>query len=342
MAGKVKGHIRGDSWERHYRQYQSRLAGEYLVPLLRSWGVEVAGKAVLEVGSGNGGCGEVFALLGSNVTAVEIDGRLVEVSRRLNEEAGIDIDVHEGDVCDPRCRAYAKGPFDLALVRDVMEHLEDPRAALGNIARNLAPEGKILVVFPPYYSPYGAHQQILKRRTFLHVPYNKLPYIQLLPDTLFSRIVGVSLRPDKDAGVAGDRSGAGSAHALAAPNGRADEGRHVGRPDAGSRPSVWTPSVGGDKQRSDRTDALFGISADEKQAREVARLRRIRLSMARFEREVSEVGLSISKRKFYISRPTFALRYGLPVIAAGPLGRIPIVRELVVTGAFYLLERDGR
>jgi SAM-dependent methyltransferase len=158
------------------------------------------------------------------------------------------------------------------LFRDVMEHLESPATALAIVRRSLAPGGAVLVVFPPYYSPYGGHQQILPRKKFLFVPYNKLPYLQWLPKPVFLRIVG------------------------------------------GDAPSN----------------------------REVARLNGIRLTIRKFEREARSAGYDARRRTLYLSRPSFSLRYGLPVVEAGILGRIPLLAEAAVTAAHYLLSPEKK
>jgi SAM-dependent methyltransferase len=269
MARNVKNQIAGQSWEEYYRHYQYVLGTQFLIPVLRKWGIEPCGKSVLEIGSGNGGCGAAFHAAGAAVTALEIDARLVTVSRELNQRDGAAIDVYAGDICDPGCPAFERGPFDIIMMRDVLEHIADARRVLANIGDNLSPGGTAFIVFPPYYSPYGAHQQILPARRVLHVPFNKLPFLQLLPDRLFS----------------------------------------------------WM---------ADGADS---------QSREVMRLRGIRLTIGAFERLVKESGFGIRERTCYLSRPTFKLRYGLPVIEASFLGGIPGLRELAVTAVYYLLER---
>jgi 2-polyprenyl-3-methyl-5-hydroxy-6-metoxy-1,4-benzoquinol methylase len=87
---------------------------------------------------------------------------------------------------------YSHGPFDIVLFRDVMEHLEGPHKALDIVKRYLSPGGVVFIVFPPYFSPYGAHQQILPGKTIAKIPYNKLPYLQLLPKPWFLRLVKAS------------------------------------------------------------------------------------------------------------------------------------------------------
>jgi SAM-dependent methyltransferase len=272
MAKSVKRDFSSEDWESYYRRYQSALARKHLIPEFERWGVSLAGKRVLEVGCGNGGCGAEFARIGCRVVMMDIDERLVRLAVEHNAREEVDAEAFTGNALDETAPFWSRGPFDVVLFRDVMEHLESPAKALSIARRFLAPGGVVLVVFPPYYSPYGAHQQILPRKKFLFVPYNKLPYLHWLPEPLFLRLV---------------RGGA-------AP------------------------------------------------AREVARLSGIRLTIRKFEREARSAGFVVRRRTLYLSRPSFSLRYGLPVVEAGILGRAPLLAEAVVTAAHYLLSPEKK
>jgi len=264
----MEGRAQVGDWDERYRRYQITLAERFLLPTLARWGVPVDGKRVLEVGSGDGGCAAAFARAGARVSAFDVDARLVDIAAALDRRENAGVRLYVGDVGDAAAPFWEDGPFDVVLMRDVVEHIADLALALANVRARLAPGGAVFVVFPPYYSPYGAHQQILPRRTFAGVPYNKLPYLHLLPDALFARIA------------------------------------------AGEAPSQ----------------------------REVMRLRGIRLTLAGFERRAGEAGLRVRRKQLYLSRPSFALRYGLPVVRAGILGSVPGLRELVVTAGYFLLE----
>lgn len=263
----VKSEMSTQDWGDYYRRYQAALAERYLIPTIAGWGVKLQGRRLLEIGCGDGGCGAAFHRAGCDVVMMDVDRRLVDTARQANEAEEIEIPTFVGDVFDSSAEFYSRGPFDIVLFRDVMEHLENPAEALRIVKQHLSGSGVVFVVFPPYYSPYGAHQQIMPRRTVVGIPYNKLPYLQLLPKPWFLRI------------AAGD-------------------------------------------------------SAANK---EVMRLSNVRLTMARFEESVRVAGLQIRESKMYLSRPTFALRYGLPVMPAGFAGKVPWLREVWVTAAYYLL-----
>jgi SAM-dependent methyltransferase len=255
------------SWDEQYRRYQAKLAHEYLIPVLNRWNIPLKDKKFLEAGCGDGGCAAEFFRAGCRVTAIDIDARLVSITAALNKKEGISFGAFTGDVCRDDCPGLEEGPFDIILLRDVAEHLEDLPGALSILRGQLTESGVLFIVFPPYYSPYGAHQQILPKKKLGFIPYNKLPFIQLLPDPVFAAIT------------------------------RGDEPSH----------------------------------------REVDRLRRIRLTIREFERSSDKAGLSLLRRKFYLTRPTHGLRYGVPVVPASILGGIPGLNELIVTACYYLL-----
>jgi len=129
----------------------------------------VNGDRVLDLGCG----------MGANTFAV--------VRAGASEVIGVDLDVEKvrcaaaaaGEAGEGRARfaaqsgaalAFDAGRFDVVLLLDVIEHLPDPAAVLAECARVLRTGGRLLVTFPPYRSPWGAH-------LFTHVP---VPWAQLL------------------------------------------------------------------------------------------------------------------------------------------------------------------
>src|SRR5690606_29168576 len=84
-----------------------------------------------------------------------------------------------------------QGHFDVALLRDVIEHLDDPAIALRNIKKLLKPGGALYVTFPPYFSPFGGHQQLLLNWS------SKIPFIHLLPKPFFNVIVASGREADR-------------------------------------------------------------------------------------------------------------------------------------------------
>jgi len=81
--------------------------------------------------------------------------------------------------------------YDLVVLHDVFEHLEQKQEVLEKLKGYMKPEGRLMITFPPYYSAYGAHQQLL------NAPWLKFPFFHLMPFALskiLPRIKGESPR----------------------------------------------------------------------------------------------------------------------------------------------------
>jgi SAM-dependent methyltransferase len=69
-------------------------------------------------------------------------------------------------------------------------------------------------------------------------------------------------------------------------------------------------------------------------------VRRTRLSLHRAETGFRAAGLEVRARELFLLRPEYTVRYGIPTIGAGLIGSVPLLREVAVNGAFYLVA-DG-
>jgi SAM-dependent methyltransferase len=172
-----------------YWEYQYRYANEILFPLLAQWNWSCQDRCVLEVGCSEAGILQAFADAGASVTGVEISPGRIESARALQKTP---FPVLLNDICNPDGLNELNSPFDLIILRDVIEHLFDRDVAMRNLSTLLAERGRVLVTFPPWYMPFGGHQQVLK--TLLR----KIPWLHLLPLPLYNRLIR--------SGVQGDRS----------------------------------------------------------------------------------------------------------------------------------------
>ena len=67
------------------------------------------------------------------------------------------------------------GLFDIIVLKDVIEHIHDQAKLIGWMKNFLKPGGIVFFGFPPWYMPFGGHQQMC------HSKISRLPYIHLLP-----------------------------------------------------------------------------------------------------------------------------------------------------------------
>ena len=159
-----------------YWQFEYDVAARYLVPLLDSWGVRLSGATVLDVGCAEGGGLCALADAGAHCTGFDIEASRIADGHRLKGDRALVMETGDMYAVDP---PFAGSRFDLVTLHDVFEHLDDKHATIVKLARYLAPGGKLLITFPPWYSAYGGHQQHLRFAPA------RLPFVHLVP--LFAR-----------------------------------------------------------------------------------------------------------------------------------------------------------
>lgn len=163
--GKITDH------DRYYWQYEYDVVARFLLPLLRHWGIQPDGLRMLDVGCGDGGGLAAFHDAGVRCKGYDIEAPRVELALTMN--GGREMDLRVGSVyVDP---PFSGEKFDLVVLHDVFEHLDEKKKVLHTLSGYLSPTGRILITFPPFYSPYGGHQQLMR------APLARLPYIHLLP-----------------------------------------------------------------------------------------------------------------------------------------------------------------
>jgi SAM-dependent methyltransferase len=260
------------NWSDYYWSYQRRLVRDALVPILRGWGRWGEDLHILDVGCGDGGVACELGRWGHRVDGLDFETRRLEQGQERARREGWAVRLATADITDPTTLGAFTGPYDLVLFRDVLEHIARADLALQQARERLSPGGSILVVFPPYWSSFGGHQQILRQPRKLGLRWAKFPFAHWLPLSVFS--------------------------ALANPPGAEDP--------------EWP---------------------------ELLKIRRCRLGIGALLRLADQADLRVAEAKHYLLRPSFRLRYGTPVVAAGPMGQIPLVREVLVSGSWMLLTR---
>ncbi|MFQ6112738.1 MAG: class I SAM-dependent methyltransferase [bacterium] len=251
-----------ESWHDYYSRYQYLLAKDYICPTLEKWGVRIAESHILDVGCGDGGFAHALVNLGAECLGLDI--------KNFNwaTHATPGLRFITGDICNAETVKQIGGKFDLIIARDVIEHISDKEAFFRNVLSLLKDDGRLFFTFPPFYSPFGAHQQV-----FLKSKLKALPYLHWLPDKPYTWLVSHFEN--------------GTAH--------------------------WA---------------------------EILDIRKTRTSIRLFKSLVKRFGLRILKSKYYLFRPTFRIRYGLPPLGAF-WGKVPWLNEITVTAVYFLLARSS-
>ncbi|TAN03971.1 MAG: bifunctional 2-polyprenyl-6-hydroxyphenol methylase/3-demethylubiquinol 3-O-methyltransferase UbiG [Rhodanobacteraceae bacterium] len=111
--------------------------------------VVLRGARVADVGCGGGLLSEALAKAGANVTAIDLAPEVIEVAKlHLHETnaalpAPLAIDYR---LCSSRDLATAEpGTFDAVCCMELIEHVPDPAALVGDLAALLKPGGKLFL-----------------------------------------------------------------------------------------------------------------------------------------------------------------------------------------------------
>lgn len=111
---------------------------------------------ILEIGCGAGGNLAMLANFG-RLQAMECDDDARAIASNLRV-----CDVVAGGLPEPI--PFRDGDFDLVCMLDVLEHIEDDRAALARARRLLRPSGYLLVTVPAYAWLWSAHDEVHHHR----------------------------------------------------------------------------------------------------------------------------------------------------------------------------------
>ena len=158
----------------------------YLIPFISRQLTLKSGMRVLEIGCAEGGVLKAFTEIGCVCTGVELSSSKVENAHIFMAE-----EVKKGiirfickDIYRVDFKAEFQNHFDLIILKDTIEHIHDQQKLIGYLKEFLLPEGQIFFGFPPWYMPWGGHQQICKSKVLMF-----LPYFHLLPMPIYKLVL---------------------------------------------------------------------------------------------------------------------------------------------------------
>ena len=246
-------------WDDYYWEYQNLLAKEYYIPYLKKQNINLE-STIIDIGCGNGGFTSAFSM---SKSCLGIDIKTFPWNKKKSNQ--ILFKVH--NILTDDNKKYV-GQYDLIILRDVIEHInKSQKSNFIKIARSLMKkDGKMLITFPPYFSPFGLHQQAIMK-TFL----KKIPYLSLLPKQILKPLI-IKLESD----------------------------------------TIWIKS-------KEIIDSGITISC--------------------FHSILKEINCEIIDKEYFLIRPSHEIRYGVKC-KKSILGKIPIIREVGVLGASYLIQKN--
>lgn len=160
---------------------------QYIIPFIEKTMKLEKGMRVLDFGCGEGGVIKSFLDKGLTGVGLELDKtRLADAAVYLSayiangQVTFVDEDIYKPDIAV----RWNNEKFDVIILKDVIEHIYDQNKMIAHLKKFLKPEGCIFLGFPPWYMPFGGHQQILKNKYL-----SKIPYYHLLPMPLYKYIL---------------------------------------------------------------------------------------------------------------------------------------------------------
>lgn len=176
-----------------YFEEQKTTTERYVIPFIQELKPFDEDTSVLEIGCGEGGNLVAFLNAGcKKIVGVDLSkGKISNANvffQKLNTSSEYKF------INDNIYNISSKdiGQFDIILTRDVLEHIHNQQLFMEYILQFLKSDGKIFLGFPPWYNPFGGHQQMCESR-FL----SKLPYFHILPQFIYKAILKLFKESDQ-------------------------------------------------------------------------------------------------------------------------------------------------
>lgn len=168
--------------ERYFKE-QGITTAKYVIPYINEIIPVTPKTRVLEIGCGEGGNLVPFLDLGCEVVGIDITPSRIELAEQYlaGHPNRKNLTLIAADIYN---RQGEDGKFDLIIMRDVIEHIHDQDKFMGFVKLFMHAETAFFLAFPPWYNPFGGHQQICRNK-FL----SKLPYYHILPASIYRGIL---------------------------------------------------------------------------------------------------------------------------------------------------------
>lgn len=147
---------------------------------------------VLEIGCGEGGVLVPFAEKGAHCVGVDLDPPRIELANTFlaNEVAQGKMEFLLKNVYDKDFFDKFSGKFDVIILKDAIEHIPDQEKFIPYLKNFLKHQGQMFFGFPPWYMPFGGHQQVALGKWV-----SKIPWTHVLPKPLYKGMLKVAGEP---------------------------------------------------------------------------------------------------------------------------------------------------
>jgi len=138
--------------------------------------VDLEDKAILDIGCGVGAFVRRLREFSPHVAGIDVDRERVTEGGKAVPDLALAVGER---------LPFADGTFDVVLMHEVLEHVVDDRATLGEAYRVLRWDGRVVIFCPNRLYPFETHGIFLGRRYV----FGNMPLVNYLPDAARNRLV---------------------------------------------------------------------------------------------------------------------------------------------------------
>jgi SAM-dependent methyltransferase len=164
-----------------YFDMQYWVSKNYIIPFIQP---QTTPLEILEVGCAEAGVLKAFAELGHQITGIELSDYRAELAKKFLKE---EIDSGKAQIISKNIYEVTVTEnfrFDVIILKDVIEHIHDQKRFIAKLHDLMKPNATVFFAYPPWWMPFGGHQQVCKNKLL-----SKLPWFHLLPVNIYRAIL---------------------------------------------------------------------------------------------------------------------------------------------------------
>lgn len=154
----------------------------YVLPFIEQTKPLGQGTSIFEVGTAEGGVLLPFINRGCHCVGVDLAQNRIDLANNF-----LEAEVKAGkaeficqNIYDESFLNRFRGAFDVIILKDVIEHVPEQEKFVPYLKNFLKPGGQIFFGFPPWYMPFGGHQQVCRKKWA-----SVLPWYHILPTPIY-------------------------------------------------------------------------------------------------------------------------------------------------------------
>ena len=172
--------------KKRYFNIQKEVTHQYVMPFLKGLLPKARSINVMEIGCGEAGVLSAFLSEGHKALGVElVESRAIDARNFLQDYVLTgQVEIINKNIYDFTDQDLKDRSFDLVILKDVIEHIPNQQKFIPELRRFLSDDGLVFFAYPPWWMPFGGHQQVCRNR-YLRL----IPWIHLLPSFLYRKIL---------------------------------------------------------------------------------------------------------------------------------------------------------